>query len=865
MADRTIEVQITADAQGLKQGVQEGQQAIKKFTKASKEQTEAFDKAFDKAKESCKKAIKEITTFTTVAIGAMVGLAESTKSLRENQAKINTAFGDVANGAGLAKQAYDELYRVLGDDDKATEAGAHLGKLVHNEQELAQWTTICEGIFATFGDSLPIEGLTEAANETAKTGKVVGVLADALNWAGVSEDEFNEKLSKCATAQEREALIRKTLNGLYTGAAAQYEKTARSTLKANEAQNKLNKSLAKAGAACVPLSNSLKELGADLLDKAQKPLEKVVSYITSKVIPAISRVAGAVIENGDAILSMMGGLAVGFVVYKAAVVATELATKGLTAAMAAQLVVQKGIDAITKASPWGVVLTVIAAAITALSLYVNTLDDTAKSVSGLTDEQIALINSCGEVNEAFRSQQDELAKVQKGVVSQAEHAKKLVAELGTLADANGYVQEADRARVEFILNELNEAYGFEYEMIDGQIQKYDELVSSIYDVINAKTAEALVENEREAYITALQDEQDAWGALTAAQQEYEAQLAIVNQKEQELAQVKAERNKASIEGNEAEVYSLQNRMNLMEKQLGREKDILNERGAAYDEARERYLNNQEEINTFEAASIALLEGNTQQVIDLMTKQGGAWDEYALDVDEANNKVLNKLFQDAVDAGVKAKQFRENWENGVAGYTEEMVLEAEQAAEETMNAFETAYADAHSVGQAMGDGLESGINSRASSLAAAAAALVKNAIAAARRAADSHSPSKKMIRLGKDMGAGARIGIDESTEDVVSSSEKMINKSLKPVQMAFSAYSAKDLSSIFKTAEINRGIGQPVSGDSSRSMMDNLTSVLLSGTERPIILQVDGMTFAKTSINTINQLTRQTGSLSLNLA
>lgn len=103
MADRTIEVQITADAQGLKQGVQEGQQAIKKFTKASKEQTEAFDKAFDKAKESCKKAIKEITTFTTVAIGAMVGLAESTKNLRENQAKINTAFSDVANGAGTGQ------------------------------------------------------------------------------------------------------------------------------------------------------------------------------------------------------------------------------------------------------------------------------------------------------------------------------------------------------------------------------------------------------------------------------------------------------------------------------------------------------------------------------------------------------------------------------------------------------------------------------------------------------------------------------------------------------------------------------------------------------------------------------------------
>ena len=33
---------------------------------------------------------------------------------------------------------------------------------------------------------------------------------------------------------------------------------------------------------------------------------------------------------------------------------------------------------------------------------------------------------------------------------------------------------------------------------------------------------------------------------------------------------------------------------------------------------------------------------------------------------------------------------------------------------------------------------------------------------------------------------------------------------------------------------------------------------------PIVLQVDGKTFAETSIATINQLTRQTGSLALNI-
>jgi len=59
---------------------------------------------------------------------------------------------------------------VLGDSGQATEAAGHLAKLTTEEQALAEWTTICEGVYATFGDSLPIESLTEAANETAKTG-----------------------------------------------------------------------------------------------------------------------------------------------------------------------------------------------------------------------------------------------------------------------------------------------------------------------------------------------------------------------------------------------------------------------------------------------------------------------------------------------------------------------------------------------------------------------------------------------------------------------------------------------------------------------------------------------------------------------
>ena len=153
---------------------------------------------------------------------AFFGLAEETREARENMGKLETSFTTAGHSAEDAKNTYTELYGVLGDDGQATEAAAHLAKLTTNEKELSDWTNICTGVYATFGDSLPIEGLTEAANETAKTGSITGNLADALNWAGVSEDDFQASLDACTSEQERQALITSTLNGLYSEAADKY-------------------------------------------------------------------------------------------------------------------------------------------------------------------------------------------------------------------------------------------------------------------------------------------------------------------------------------------------------------------------------------------------------------------------------------------------------------------------------------------------------------------------------------------------------------------------------------------------------------------------------------------------------------------
>ncbi|MFR5382906.1 MAG: hypothetical protein ACLTGM_12125, partial [Oscillospiraceae bacterium] len=126
------------------------------------------------------------------AFGKIVdGLKECIEVTQEYQTamgKLDTAFTTNGYSSEAALKTYKELQGILGETDQAVEAANHLAILTDNEADLQKWTDICTGVFATFGDSLPIEGLTEAANETAKVGQVTGPLADALNWAGVSED-----------------------------------------------------------------------------------------------------------------------------------------------------------------------------------------------------------------------------------------------------------------------------------------------------------------------------------------------------------------------------------------------------------------------------------------------------------------------------------------------------------------------------------------------------------------------------------------------------------------------------------------------------------------------------------------------------
>ena len=269
--------------------------------------------------------IKKVTVFIgkLTALVSVIGLlaiakwgssiADNTKEFREEQTKLNSAFVAAGASAEQASQAYNGLFRFLGKSDVAVEAANHLAKMTTNTKALAEWTTIAQGIYATFGDSLPIEGLTEAANESIRVSKVTGVLADALNWAGVSEDDFNAALAQTNSLAEREVLLRSTLNGLYQNAAQIYEQNNRRIIEQNEAQARLNVTMARIGQQTQVLSTAwinLKSVVISVLAPAIIYVSTVFSVLIDKIASAIKWLGALVgisfdVEN---ISSAVGGV-----------------------------------------------------------------------------------------------------------------------------------------------------------------------------------------------------------------------------------------------------------------------------------------------------------------------------------------------------------------------------------------------------------------------------------------------------------------------------------------------------------------------------------------------------------------------------
>lgn len=251
-------------------------QAIKETTDEAKASESEVSEAFTKIGGVAGRIATGIGVAGMAIGGAFIATIESTREYRKEMGLLESAFVTAGHSSESAKDTYSELNAILGDSGQAVEASQHIALLADNEKELSTWTDIATGVYATFGESLPIEGLAEASNETAKTGILTGGLVDALNWAGISEEKFQEKLDKCTNEQERQKLIMNTLNDTYKDASKQYQETNKDIIESEKAQQRLTDAMAQVGAVGEPIMTAIKNAIASMAEKAVPVIESVI-------------------------------------------------------------------------------------------------------------------------------------------------------------------------------------------------------------------------------------------------------------------------------------------------------------------------------------------------------------------------------------------------------------------------------------------------------------------------------------------------------------------------------------------------------------------------------------------------------------
>lgn len=267
---------------------------------------------------------------------ALFEIVDGTKEYRQIMGGLEASGEAAGYTAEQTAEAYRQLYGVLGDTQTAATTVANLQAIGLEQDDLTKIIEQTIGAWALYGDSIPIDGLAEAINETIKAGQVTGTLADVLNWGSQegetfglmlkdnvefielsdkelekltesqraqydatkaqydATEDFNEKLADCNSAEDyfnlalkecsdnteranlvMQAMAKQGLNDVAEG----YRDVNSDIVDANESQMKWDESVAKLGETLSPAADALRSFGADAIVWVTERIQEAVGWI----------------------------------------------------------------------------------------------------------------------------------------------------------------------------------------------------------------------------------------------------------------------------------------------------------------------------------------------------------------------------------------------------------------------------------------------------------------------------------------------------------------------------------------------------------------------------------------------------------
>lgn len=211
---------------------------------------------------------------------------------------------------------------------------------------------------------------------------------------------------------------------------------------------------------------------------------RAADLVANGVLPAAIDGLSWIVDNGNYIAPMITGAAAAFTTYKIAVGAATVAQNvfNVTCSINPILAVVTAMGLLT-------------AACVTYAEQVDTISKWSKEGTQVYSEQIA------QIDKLAKSYNDVCASADEMVAAQDEENSKLEALKNALSeqvDASGKVI-GNEELVRDIIAEINEIYPENIELINGQIQGYNELTQSLDDYLSKAKEEVLLKSKKEKW------------------------------------------------------------------------------------------------------------------------------------------------------------------------------------------------------------------------------------------------------------------------------------------------------------------------------------------------------------------------------
>lgn len=330
--------------------------------------------------------------------------------------------------------------------------------------------------------------------------------------------------------------------------------------------------------------------------------------------------------------------------------------------------------------------------------------------------------------------------------------------LKDMTDSAGNVKEGFEGIASVLVDQLNDALGLNIEIIDGQIQDYQELCNSIDLLIEKKRAELILQAEEEAYTEALRIRPDLIDAVTDAETNLQAA-------QEELTEAQREYDGLVESGGDLTMATQR-----------------------IDRARVAVVNMQDALDE----ATVNLEENTALQTKYMDDYTAVMQGDYNSIGRTSKKYTGSTVQDLVtyrkNVEKQLQQDKRNYDSWVKDYQASNSAHAQaQVAyyQKRISEDQTQIAKINGIikqgGKDFTQGYVNGILEKEAEASRAGEQITNNAVKAVQSTQQSQSPAKVTKGLGNDFGEGYKLGIQEKGSTVENSAKEVAGKAVNGIK------------------------------------------------------------------------------------